>query len=151
MKRISENGLNLIKEFEGLELEPYLCPANIPSIGYGNTYYEDGTKVTLQDEAITESRANELLENIANKDFASVIIKSLEVPLSQNQFDALVSFVYNVGNRNFRRSTLRKKLNRGDYEGASREFNKWIYSGGKVLKGLKERRKLEAELFKGSF
>lgn len=146
--QVSQNGLNLIKEFEGLSLIPYLCPKNIPTIGYGNTYYEDGTKVTLNDKAITEQRANELLEFIANKDFGSNINKVIKVPLTQNQFDALVSFAYNVGNKNFNWSTLLKKLNQGDYDGASNEFGRWNQSNGNILKGLVLRRQKEKELFK---
>jgi len=146
--QVSKNGLNLIKKFEGLSLSPYLCPAGKPTIGYGNTYYEDGIKVSLNDDPITKERANELLENIVNQDFTPVINRYVTVDLNQNQFDALVSFVYNVGNRNFRRSTLRKKLNRLDYDGASNEFKKWRKSKGKILKGLIRRRKMETELFR---
>lgn len=145
--KISENGLNLIKQFEGLSLTPYLCPANIPTIGYGNTFYEDGTKVTLKDKPITEQRANELLEYIVNKTFSENINKVVKVPLNQNQFDALVSFAYNIGNGNFNWSTLLKKLNKLDYEGASLEFGRWNQANGKILQGLVLRRQKEKELF----
>lgn len=145
--KISENGLNLIKDFEGFSSTPYLCPAGIPTIGYGSTYYEDGTKVTLKDKPITEERATELLEFVANKTFSENINKVVKVPLNQNQFDALVSFAYNIGNKNFNWSTLLKKLNLSDYEGASSEFLRWNQANGKVLQGLNKRRLKEKELF----
>ena len=145
--QISKNGLDLIKQFEGFYSTPYLCPAGIPTIGYGNIFYEDGTKVTLQDNPITEQRASELLEFIANKNFGRFVNITVKVPLNQNQFDALVSFAYNLGNGNLQQSTLLKKLNDSDYIGASLEFEKWNKSGGKVLKGLIKRRLAEKELF----
>lgn len=145
--KISENGLNLIKQFEGFSSSPYLCPAGIPTIGYGNTFYEDGTKVKLKDKPITEERATQLLEFIANKTFSENINKVVKVPLNQNQFDALVSFSYNIGNKNFNWSTLLKKLNLSDYIGASQEFGRWNQAGGKILNGLVSRRQKEKELF----
>lgn len=144
--KLEQYGLNLIKRFETFKAEPYLCPAGKPTIGYGNTFYEDSTKVTLNDAPITEERASELLEFVAN-DFAQFVFKYIRVPITQKQFDALVSFTYNVGTNNFRRSTLLKKLNREDYVGASKEFSKWRRSNGKILKGLVARRKAERELF----
>lgn len=144
---VSKNGLDLIKGFEGLSLKPYLCPAGIPTIGYGSTYYPDGKKVTMQDELITEQRACEMLEFIANKDFGSNINKVVKVPLTQNQFDALVSFSYNLGNKNFNWSTLLKKINLSDFESASLEFGRWNQAGGKILSGLVLRRQKERELF----
>lgn len=145
--KISNNGLNLIRQFEGFSSVPYLCPAGIATVGFGSTYYEDGTKVTLKDKPITEQRATELLEFIANKTFSENINKVVKVPLNQNQFDALVSFAYNIGNKNFNWSTLLKKLNQSDYEGASLEFGRWNQAGGKILNGLVLRRQKEKELF----
>lgn len=145
--KISNNGIELIKQFEGLSLNPYLDAVNIPTIGFGSTYYEDGTKVTLKDKPITEERATQLLEFIANKTFSENINKVVKVPLNQNQFDALVSFAYNIGNKNFNWSTLLKKLNQSDYEGASLEFGRWNQASGKILSGLVLRRQKEKELF----
>ena len=145
---VSKNGLDLIKEFESFKSKPYLCPSQKATIGWGSTYYPDGKKVTLQDKEITEQKAFEILEYIANKDFGSNINKVVKVPLNQNQFDALVSFAYNIGNGNFNWSTLLKKLNKSDYIGASNEFLKWNKSGGKELLGLTRRRKREQDLFK---
>ena len=143
---ISKNGLNLIKEFEGFSSKPYLDVVNIPTIGWGNTFYEDGTKVKLG-EQISKTDALKLLEHIANKDFGNFVNKTVKVPLNQNQFDALVSFAYNLGNGSLQNSTLLKKLNSGDYQGASNEFLRWNKSGGKVLNGLTRRREKERALF----
>ncbi len=145
--QISEKGLNLIKKFEGLSLKPYLDVVNIPTIGWGSTYYPDGKKVTLQDKEITEQKAFEILEYIANKDFGSFVNKAVKIKLNQNKFDALVSFAYNLGNGNLQQSTLLKKVNNNDFIGASLEFEKWNKAGGKVLSGLTKRRTAEKELF----
>lgn len=144
---VSKNGLDLIKQFEGLSLKPYLDAVNIPTIGWGSTYYPDGKKVTLQDKEITEQKAFEILEYIANKDFGYFVNKAVKVKLNQNQFDALVSFAYNLGNGNLQQSTLLKKVNNNDFIGASLEFEKWNKAGGKVLSGLTKRRTAEKELF----
>lgn len=145
--KISENGLNLIKEFEGFSSVAYLCPAKIPTIGYGNTFYANGTKVKLG-EQISKTNALELLELVVNKDFADKIFPLIKVKVSQNQFDAMVSLAYNIGVGNFSKSTLLKKVNSGDFDGASNEFLKWNKSGGKELLGLTRRRKREHDLFK---
>lgn len=145
--KISENGLNLIKQFEGFSSKPYLCPSQKATIGWGSTYYPDGKKVTLQDKEITEEKAFEILEFIANKDFGSNINKVVKVPLNQNQFDALVSFAYNIGNGNFNSSTLLRWLNQGNYKEASMQLLRWDKSKGIVLNGLTKRRKAEKELF----
>lgn len=145
--KFSSNGIELIKQFEGLSLKPYLDAVNIPTIGFGNTYYEDGTKVTLKDRPITEERATELLEFIANKTFSENINKVVKVPLNQNQFDALVSFAYNIGNGNFNSSTLLRWLNQGNYKEASMQLLRWDKSKGIVLNGLTKRRKAEKALF----
>lgn len=144
--KIQSRGLQIIKEFESLKLKPYLCPAGIPTIGYGSTYYEDGTKVTLNDLPITEQRADELLANISDK-FSIQVSKLLKVELNQNQFDALVSFSFNIGIGNLTTSTILKKINEKDFENASLEFAKWNKSGGKVLNGLITRREKERQLF----
>lgn len=144
---VSKKGLDLIKEFESFKSKPYLCPSGVPTIGYGSTYYPDGKKVTLQDKEITEEKAFEILEYIANKDFGSNINKVVKVPLNQNQFDALVSFAYNIGNGNFNSSTLLRWLNQGNYKEASMQLLRWNKSKGIALSGLTKRRKAEKELF----
>ena len=144
---VSKNGLDIIKEFESFKSKPYLCPSQKATIGWGSTYYPDGKKVTLQDKEITEEKAFEILEYIANKDFGSNINKVVKVPLNQNQFDALVSFAYNIGNENFNSSTLLRWLNQGNYKEASMQLLRWNKSKGIVLNGLTKRRKAEKALF----
>lgn len=142
----SKNIISIIKEFEGLSLKPYLCPAGIPTIGYGSTYYEDGSKVKLTDTPITEEKAIELLL-FSLTQYINAVKKFVSVALNQNQFDALVDFTYNTGISAFQKSTLLIKLNQGDYKGASDELKKWVHGGGKVLPGLVRRRAMEVELF----
>ena len=144
--KISGKGLNLIKEFEGLALKPYKDAVGIPTIGYGNTYYEDGRKVSLSDPAITEARATELLKMVVKR-YEDAINRYVQVPITQNQFDALVSFAYNVGNENVRKSTLMKLLNQKQYTAAADQFLRWNNAGGKTLKGLTRRRQAERTLF----
>ena len=144
---ISEEGLELIKKHEAFRSCPYLCPAGKPTIGYGNTFYRDGTKVTMNDKCITEEEATELLKDISKK-FESFINRKVKKTILQNQFDALVSFVYNVGTGNFENSTLLKKININPNDpDISYQFSRWNKAGGKVLKGLTKRRKEEAELY----
>lgn len=145
--QISDKGLNLIKKFEGFSSKPYLCPAKVPTIGFGSTYYENGKVVNLDDEAISEERATELLKYTTDKIFGSFVNKVVKVKLNQNQFDALVSFAYNLGNGNLQQSTLLKKVNNSDFIGASLEFEKWTKANRKVLSGLVKRRLAEKELF----
>lgn len=145
--KISVMGLELIKEFEGFSANAYLCPAKIPTIGYGNTFWEDGRKVKLG-EQISKTDALELLEKVVNKDFADKIFPAIKVPFTQNQFDAMCSLAYNIGTGSFLKSTLLKKVNAGDFIGASEEFLKWNKSGGKELSGLTRRREREKDLFK---
>lgn len=145
--KISNNGISLIKQFEGLSLKPYLDAINIPTIGYGSTYYRNGKKVSMSDKPISEDEANSLLVYIANKDFGEFVNKVVKVELNQNQFDALVSFAYNLGNGNLQNSTLLKKVNQKDFVGASKEFVKWNKAGGKELVGLTRRREKERDLF----
>lgn len=146
MSKISNKGLELIKEFEGFSSVAYLCPAKIPTIGYGNTFWEDGRKVRLG-EQISKTKALELLEFVANRDFANKIFPLIKVEVSQNQFDAMVSLAYNIGVGAFSNSTLLKKVNAKDFTGAGNEFLKWDKAGGKPLSGLTRRRQREKELF----
>ena len=133
-------------DFEGCRLEAYLCPASVPTIGYGSTYYEDGRPVKLGD-AITQERADQLFEAIA-EDFAKRVRSLLKVGLNENQFSALVSFTYNVGVANLKKSTLLKKVNIYPSDPTiTDEFLKWNKAGGKVLAGLTRRREEEAKLY----
>lgn len=142
LNQIGAKGLNLIKEFEGLRLVAYKCPAGVWTIGYGHTYN------VKEGDVITEAKATKfLLDDISNAvDIVSG--STMDVELTQNQFDALVSFTYNVGVKNFSDSTLLRKvkLNPNDPTIAN-EFKKWIYTGKEVLSGLVRRRKAESELY----
>ncbi|CAI1527524.1 lysozyme [Serratia plymuthica] len=138
--KIDVNGLNLIKEFEGLRLQAYKCPADIWTIGYGHTADVSANDVITEEDAIFLLR-----QDVAESERA--VNKYVHVPLTQNQFDALVSFVFNLGVGNFRTSTLLKKLNAGDDDGAAQEFGRWIHAGGKALPGLVRRREAERALF----
>jgi lysozyme len=143
----STAGLNLIKSFEGLMLKPYKCSAGVPTIGYGNTFYESGKKVSMSDAVITESRATELLAWSIKK-FEQYVDSYCRDDISQNQFDALVSFCYNLGPANLKSSTLLKKVNKDPNDPTIRaEFLKWNKAGGRALKGLTRRREAEANLY----
>lgn len=144
--KINKEGIELIKEWESFSSKPYPCAGSVPTIGFGNTYYEDGTSVRLSDPPISIERA-ELLLNFTLRKFEQDVEKLIKVPVSVNQFSAIVSFAYNVGVGNLKKSTLLKKLNQNDFIGASNEFSKWVNSGGKKLNGLVKRREAEKELF----
>jgi lysozyme len=145
--KIASKGLELIKSFEGLKLKPYLCSAKVPTIGYGNTFYENKAKVTLKDKAITESRAAELLA-WSLIGFERHVDSYCIDTITQNQFDALVSFCYNVGPANLKSSTLLKKVNANPNDPTIRaEFLKWNRAGGRPLAGLTRRRTAEADLY----
>jgi lysozyme len=144
--KISPRGLELIKDFEGFSSNSYLDVVNIPTIGWGNTFYEDGTKVKLGDQ-ISKTDALKLLEVVANRDFADKIFPSIKVKVTQSQFDAMVSLAYNIGTGAFLKSTLLKKVNTGDFAGAGEEFLRWNKAGGKEVLGLTKRREREKQLF----
>jgi len=145
--RTSENGLQLITAHEGFRSKPYLCPAGVPTIGYGSTFYPDGCKVTLQDKPVTEAEATALLA-AALEGFEGAVNDLVTATITQVQFDALVSFVYNVGRNAFVKSTLLRKVNANPNDPTIyAEFARWNKGGGKVLPGLVKRRKEEAELY----
>ena len=145
--RLNNSGYLLICEFEGLSLNPYLCPAKIVTIGYGNTFYSDGSKVKITDPPISKYIAFEMFKNIAD-DFAKKVSKLITSPLNQNQFNAVVSFSYNCGISNLKSSTLLKKINANHFDPTIKdEFLKWNKANGKVLKGLTKRRELESEIY----
>lgn len=137
---VSDNALTLIKDFESLKLKAYLCPAKVWTIGYGHT-----RGVRSGDEISSYQAERFLRADLIQieKDISQLV----RVPLTQNQYDALVSFVFNVGTRAFSTSTLLKKLNRRDYEGAANEFARWKFAKGQALPGLERRRRLEKRLF----
>lgn len=144
--KLNKAGADLIKSFEGLKLSAYKCSANKETIGYGNTFYEDGTPVKLGDK-ITKERADSLFELISD-DFAKKVVPLVKSQVNENQFGALVSFAYNAGIGNLKSSTLLKKVNANPSDASIRlEFMKWVRANGKELAGLARRRKAEADLY----
>lgn len=138
--------LDIIKQFEGLSLSAYKCPAGKVTIGFGNTFYEDGKPVLMGDK-ITRDRADFLLARVAEQ-FAGRMAKYIKANLNDNQMSALLSFAYNCGIGNFSGSTLLKKVNANPNDPTIRqEFMKWNRSSGKVLNGLTRRREAEANLY----
>lgn len=139
-------GYKLIQQFEGLRLKAYQDSVGIWTIGYGNITYLDGSKVKKGDE-ITREQADLMFKNTANK-FALEVSKLIDVCLTQNQFNALVSLAYNIGIGAFKGSTLLKKVNNNpNDESIADEFKRWKYAGGKVIQGLLNRRIKESEVY----
>lgn len=139
-KTTSSNGIKLIKQFEGCHLTAYKCPGGKWTIGYGHTAR------VKQGQKITQAQADKFLKADL-KTFENAVNSCVKVNITQNQFDALVSFAYNCGAGALKTSTLLKKLNKKDYSGAAKEFPKWNKSNGKVLNGLVKRRVAEMDLF----
>ena len=139
---ISEAGLALIRQFEGLRLSAYRCPAGIATIGYGSTA---GVQMG---QTIPAERAEELLREDVRQ-FEAAVSRLVKVPLTQDQFDALTSFAFNLGTKALEKSTLLRLLNAGDYSGAAAQFDRWVYASGKKLSGLVKRRAAERALFEG--
>jgi len=140
--KTSAEGLSLIKKFEGCELYAYQCSAGVWTIGYGHTKdVEPGMQITKED-------AEEMLVEELHE-YESYINDFVTAPLSQNQFDALVSWVYNLGPANLKSSTMLKVLNAGNYDEVPAQMKRWNKAGGKVLEGLIRRREAEANLFEG--
>ncbi len=145
--KLNEQGYKFIAKHEGLRLKPYLCPAKIPTIGYGNTYYPNGKRVTLLDDPITKEQAFEMFKIIADR-FGKRVDDLVTSKINQNQFNALVSFCYNVGTGNFMKSTLLKKVNANPNDFDIRlEFAKWNKAGGVKSNGLVNRRSEESALY----
>ena len=144
-RQINQAGLDIIKHFEGFEPKAYLDPIGIPTIGYGHI-----TGVTLQDvqnqRTVSETEAAQLLrEDLAVAETA--VERLITVALNDNQFSALVSFTFNLGEGNLQSSTLRRRLNREEYDAVPYEMSRWVKAAGRTLPGLVRRRKAEGELF----
>ena len=144
--RIDAAGINFIANQEGFRSKPYVCPAGKLTVGYGHVI--GPTEKQRFAGGITKEEAELLLEKDLDK-YAAAVNKFVQKPLNQGQFNSLVSFCYNVGITAFARSTLVRKLNDGDYEGAAGEFQRWVNGGGRRLAGLVKRRQLEALMFRG--
>ena len=144
MRHVTEDGLALIKRFEGFAPEVYVCPGGWPTIGYGHVV-RDGEQDRYAD-GIDEATAEELLRRdveVAER----AVLRLIRVPLEDGQFDALVSFAFNLGAGALQRSTLGHKVNREEHDDVPAEFRRWVWAGGRQLKGLVRRREAEAELY----
>ena len=145
--KISNNCIDLITKFEGFSSKVYKCPAGRFTIGFGSTFYADGKPVGEKDKPITKAQGEELLLSTL-KTYEECVSYLVKRPLTQNQFDSLVSFAYNVGCGSFKMSTLRKLINIDPNNPLIEEqFLKWCRSNGKVLKGLLNRREAESALY----
>jgi len=142
--KTSQKGIHLILTFEGFSARPYLDAARIPTIGYGNTYYPGGKKVTMKDPAITKEKGAELFSSILPV-YEKIVTNKIKVTLTQNQWDALVSHTYNTGGSD----TLFALINKKADAQIIKDWltTRYITAGGKVLNGLIRRRKAEADLF----
>jgi lysozyme len=146
----SKQGIDLIKRFETFQSKPYRCPGGYATIGYGSTFYEDGTRVTLNDPPLGQPRAESLLLNVL-KHFEVQVDSVTRDDITQHQFDALVSFCFNVGADSLKRSTLLRKVNTNPNDPTIRtEFRRWVYANGKRLLGLLKRREAEWQLYSGA-
>ena len=140
MRHITEKGLGIIKKFEGFSPTVYICPAGYPTIGYGHVVKPHEREQFAND--ITPEQAEILLrQDVQTAERA--VLRLITVPLTDGQFDALVSFTFNLGAGALQRSTLRRNVNRGDYAAVPAEFRKWVWAGGRKLEGLVRRREVE--------
>lgn len=136
----------LARRFEGCYLRPYLCPAGVPTIGYGATYYQSGVRVTLADPALSREQAGALLLWHVQRVYLPAVLKLCPDIDSPERLAAIIDFTFNLGAGSLRSSTLRRKINADDWPAAVTELRKWNKSGGRVLRGLILRREAEAAL-----
>jgi lysozyme len=136
----------LARRFEGLYLTPYLCPAGVATCGYGATFYEDGTRVTLLDPPITRARAEALLLWMIRTVYLPAVLRLCPNIDTPERLAALIDFAFNLGSGNLSASTLRKRVNAGRWDDVPTELRKWVKGGGRVLQGLVRRREAEAAL-----
>ena len=138
--------LALMRRFEGLYLTPYLCPAGVPTIGYGATYYEDGSRVTLFDASITRERAIALLQWMVRTVYLPTVMRLCPGIDNPNRLAALIDFTFNLGGNALKSSSLRRKVNAGMWSAVPTELSKWVMAAGRRLRGLVIRREAEAAL-----
>ena len=142
-----EIAASLCKQFEGFRSRPYLCPAGVPTIGFGSTYYADGRKVTLQDSPIDEPTASALLMHELEHTYLQGVLRNCPILMTdERKCNAIVDFCYNLGTGRLQTSTLKRKINAQDWEGAKEQLMLWNKGGGKVLAGLTKRRVAECAL-----
>ena len=142
---VSNKGVDLICELEGKRLAAYDDGVGVWTIGFGTIKYPNGVRVKKGDTCTLEQAKEYMRHDLI--EFEHTVNSSVKVPLNQNQFDALVSLAYNIGSNAFKSSTLVKKLNTGDYQGAADQFDVWVNAGGKRIQGLVNRRDREKLLF----
>ena len=143
-----ELAAEMCKRFEGFRSKPYLCPANVATIGYGSTYYADKRKVTLEDPPMDEPTARALLMVELEHTYLPGVLRHCPIlATDERKCNATVDFVYNLGIGRLQTSTLKRKINAQDWEGAKEQLKLWNKGGGKVLAGLTKRRKAECALF----
>ena len=139
----------LCRRFEGFRSKPYLCPAGVPTIGFGSTYYADGRKVTLQDPPVTKEQADVLLMHELQHTYAPGVARLCPILLTHpRRFNAIVDFCYNLGVGRLQTSTLRRKINAQDWEGAVEQILLWNKAGGRILPGLERRCQARAVLMR---
>lgn len=136
----------LARQFEGLYSRPYLCPAGVPTIGYGATFYEDGRAVRLTDPPITRERAEALLAWQIRTQYAPAVARLCPNADTPGRRAALIDFALNLGIGALRSSTLRRRVAASDWQGARAQLGRWVRAGGRVLAGLVRRRAAEAEI-----
>jgi lysozyme len=136
----------LARRFEGFIPHPYLCPAGVPSIGFGATFYEDGRAVKLTDPPITRERADALLLWGVRTIYLPAVLRLCPNVDTPDRLAALIDFTFNLGAGSLRASTLRRNVNAGDWNGAKVQIMKWVMGGGRVLRGLVLRREAERAL-----
>lgn len=136
----------LIRRFEGRRLVPYICPAGVPTIGDGATTYADGRKVRMTDPPITNAQADALLDHHADTYASAAANLSPVLWFDERKHAAIADFCFNLGTTRYKASTLRRRVNAGDWEGAAAELQKWVWGGGRKLPGLVTRRAEEAKL-----
>lgn len=147
MRQITKQGIDLIKRFEGFEPEIYLDAAGLPTIGYGHLLRPGEAEMFAG--GISEAAGEALLiKDVAIAERA--VLRLIKVPLTDGQFDALVSFTFNLGNGALQRSTLRRKVNREEHDEVPAEFIRWVWAGGRKLRGLVRRREVEAKTYQTS-
>lgn len=147
IQSLDTEGLLFIKSYEGFSLQPYIDSAGIATIGYGSTYYEDGTRVQMTDPHITQQRAENLLAHCLRQ-YELAVDSYTRDDINQHQFNALTSFCYNEGAAKLKGSHLLQKINSNPADPEIKdEFGKWVYAGGKKINGLITRRKAEADMY----
>jgi lysozyme len=149
MKEALDIAKTIAKPFEGFRSRPYLCPAGVATIGYGSTMYPDGHKVTLSDPPVTEQEAEALLDWEMAKCVAGAMRYCPGLGVDSGKLGAIADFCFNLGIGRLQTSTLRRRINQQDWPAAASELQRWVYAGGRKLRGLVLRREAEAAYFRG--